>query len=89
MNPLGKYSQLVAAAVAIATIGAAIAMHGFGVADGFVDTLAGIAFGAIFGASASAAVTNGALGRDLRALHERLDSTGSPPADLTTMGPPA
>lgn len=84
MNPLGKYSQVVAAAVAIATIFAAIGMHGLGVADAFVDTLAGIAFGAIFGASASAAVTNGALGRDLKALHERFDSVGVAAADLSS-----
>lgn len=87
-SPFGEYSKLVASLVAIATIGAAIAMHGFSLGDSFIDSLALIAIGAIFGANASAAATNGALGRDLKALHERLDTVGLAPSDLSSREPP-
>ena len=77
-SPLGKYSQVVAAIVAVATIGAALVIHAMGGGDTFVDSLALIAIGAIFGASASTAATNGSLGRQLAALHARLDAAGVP-----------
>lgn len=82
-GPLGKYSQLIAAVVAVVTITTALAIHALGVASpafGFVDNLALIAFGAIFGANASSAATNGTIGRDLKALHARLDAAGTPGA---------
>jgi hypothetical protein len=78
-SPLGKYSQMVAAIVAIGVIGVDVGLRVAGVTpDGFMDNLAFAAFGAIFGASATTALTNGTVGRDLAALHARLDSLGVP-----------
>ena len=77
-SPLGKYSQLVAAVVAVGVIAVAAFLHATGAGDPFMDNLALIAFGAIFGASASSAVTNGTIGRDLKALHARLDAHQGP-----------
>jgi 4-hydroxybenzoate polyprenyltransferase len=80
-SPLGKYSQIVAAVVAILVIAAALFLHAFRVSvDPFIDNMALIAFGAIFGASASTAVTNGSIKRDVDALHKRIDAAGVPAA---------
>jgi hypothetical protein len=86
VSPLGRYASLVAAIVAIAIIAVDLALHVLGRSpDTFIDNLAFAAFGAIFGASASTAVTNGTLGRDVAALHARLDAA----AASTPSGPPA
>lgn len=82
-GPLGKYSQLVAALTAVGVILAAIAGRFVGVSDTFIDNMALIAMGAIFGASASTAITNGAFRRDLDAIHKRLDNDNAPPASRT------
>lgn len=76
MSPLGKYSQSVAAVVAILLIVSAIA-HRFvaGVGDEWLDGLAQVAIGAVFGASAATAVNGGAI----KAAHRRLDLVGAPP----------
>lgn len=68
-GPLGKYSQSVAALIAVVVIGAAIAMRFLRLSDPFVDNMALIALGAVFGAAASTAVNGSAL----EAAHRRLD----------------
>lgn len=85
-SPLGKYSQVVAAIVATLTIMAAVVLHGLGRGDGFVDNLALIAIGAVFGAGASTAITNGTVKRDLDALHKRLDTANLPASSASPQG---
>jgi hypothetical protein len=75
-GPLGKYSQLVAAVVAVGIIAAAIGGRFVGVVDPFVDNLALLAAGAVFGAAASTSVNGAAL----TAAHQRLDMLHAPPA---------
>lgn len=76
-SPLGKYAQIVAAAVSVSTIGAALISRPLGFADPFIDNVALIAVGAIFG---SFATVNGVRG-DIKAAHTRLDMVGAPAAD--------
>lgn len=85
-GPLGKYSQVVAALIAIGTIGTALIMHaaivilGLSVPEGrtaFVDNAALIALGAVFGAVAA---VNG-VKPSITAAHKRLDSIHAPPAE--------
>ena len=57
-GPLGKYSQVVAAILAVLIVGSAIVLHALNQADSFVDNIALIAVGAVFGAAASTAVSN-------------------------------
>lgn len=77
-SPLGKYAQLVAAIVVLATIGG----WGFAVLTGntaAADDLtqfATLAFGAVLG---SAAAING-WKRDQTAIQARLDALGAPPS---------
>lgn len=73
-SPLGKYSQPVAAIVAIMVIGTALGLRVAGIADTFVDNIALIALGAVFGASASTAVNSNAI----NAAHNRLDQIAAP-----------
>lgn len=68
-GPLGKYSQSVAALVAVVVIGAAIVTRFLGIDDPFIDNMALIALGAVFGAAASTAVNGSAL----EAVHRRVD----------------
>jgi hypothetical protein len=75
-GPLGKYSQSVAAVVAIGVIAAAIALRFMGISDPFIDNIALIAIGAVFGAAASTSVNGGAIA----AAHRRLDEIAAPPA---------
>ena len=84
-GPLGKYSQLVAAVVALAVIGSTIALRFLGQSDPFIDNMALLALGAVFGAAASTAVN----GDKIEAAHKRLDIIAAPPADaLEGGGPP-
>lgn len=84
-SPFGKYAQLVATITALAIVGFALVMHAIGQGDtAWVDNLAFIAVGAIFGAGASTAATNGSLGTKLTALHARLDAAGIPADGATT-----
>jgi len=53
-SPLGQYSEVVAALTAVAIILAAIGSRPFAFQDPFLDTIAGIALGAIFGSTATA-----------------------------------
>jgi hypothetical protein len=76
-GPLGKYSQQVAAVVAVGTIASAIALRFFNAPDPFIDNLALIAAGAVFGAAASTSVN----GNKIEAAHRRLDILSAPPAD--------
>ena len=76
-GPLGKYSQLVAAFVALGVITAAVVAHIIGQEDAFLDSMATLAFGAVFGAAASTAVN----GDKIEAAHRRLDIITAPPAD--------
>ena len=73
VSPLGKYSELAAAATSIAIVGAAIVAH-LGVvivADtAWLDTAAGIAIGVVLGQRQS---TNGA-GKIAEAAHGRIDT---------------
>lgn len=76
-SPLGKYAQIVAATVSVVSIGTALASRPLGFADSFIDNVALIAVGAIFG---SFATVNGIKG-DVRAAHKRLDMVGAPAAN--------
>lgn len=75
-GPLGRYSQIVASVVAVGSIGAAIVSRPMGFADPFIDNVALIATGAIFG---SFATVNG-LKPSVVAAHKRLDAVHAPPA---------
>jgi hypothetical protein len=79
-GPLGKYSQSVAATVAVSVIAAAILARFVGEADSFIDNMALIAMGAVFGAAASTAVN----GDKVEAAHRRLDIIAAPPAQAST-----
>lgn len=83
-GPLGRYSQAVAAILATLIIVTALALRvigaivGSGVASSpFVDNLALIAMGAVFGAAASTSVNGGKI----EAAHRRLDQISAPAAD--------
>lgn len=82
-GPLGKYSQIVAAVLASFIIISAVATRIIGaftgvlIATPFLDNLALIAMGAVFGAAASTAVNGNAI----QAAHRRLDEIAAPPAD--------
>jgi hypothetical protein len=82
-GPLGKYSQAVAAVLATIIIVAAIGVRIVGAFVGnipptpFLDNIALIAMGAVFGASAATAVNGNAI----QAAHRRLDEIAAPPAD--------
>jgi hypothetical protein len=84
-SPLGKYAQGIAALVSIMAIGGAIALHAVGQADPFVDSIALLAVGAIFGASAAVNGTKEPL-RVAQVLAEdaakRLDALGAAPTPL-------
>ena len=77
MSPLGKYSQFVAAIVAVIVILAHIGFTAF-LNDGRLENAFWVALGAVFGAGASTAITNGAMKRDLDSIHKQLDSLGVP-----------
>lgn len=78
MSPLGKYSQQVAAIVAVLVILAAVAARFFVGGDPWLEDLAMIAIGAVFGASAATAVNGGAI----KAAHRRLDLISAPPGQI-------
>jgi len=81
-GPLGKYSQTVAALMASFIIVAAVGVRIIGAFVGaipdvpFLDNLALIAMGAVFGAAASTAVN----GHTIEAAHRRLDTIAAPPS---------
>jgi hypothetical protein len=82
-GPLGKYSQAVAAVLSTVIICSAIAVRIIAAFTGtlpptpFLDNIALIAMGAVFGASAATAVNGNAI----QAAHRRLDEIAAPPAD--------
>lgn len=80
-SPLGKYAQLTAVLVVLATIGTWLATVVLGDPGASATLLpfATLAFGAVLG---SAATVNG-VKRDATALHQRLDAAGIPPAPTT------
>lgn len=80
-GPLGRYSESVAAVVALLVIAAAIAARFVGKSDNFLDSLALIAIGAVFGATAATHVNGGKI----EAAHRRLDIIAAPPADTLEM----
>lgn len=88
-GPLGKYSQIVAAVLATFIIVAAISVRIIAAFTGvllqtpFLDNLALIAMGAVFGAAASTSVN----GYKVEAAHRRLDLISAPPADLVEKHP--
>lgn len=88
-GPLGKYSQAVAALLATFIIIAAVATRiitqitGIPVESPFLDNLALIAMGAVFGAAASTSVN----GNKIEAAHRRLDLVSAPPADVLQSHP--
>lgn len=88
-GPLGKYSQTVAAVLATVIIVAAIAVRVVGAFVGgipptpFLDNLALIAMGAVFGAAASTAVN----GTKIESAHRRLDLIAAPPAGVLERHP--
>lgn len=69
-SPLGAYAETVAALIAIVTIAAAIASRPFGFQDAFLDSLAALALGAVFGSTATA---NGVKSGQL-AVESKLDT---------------
>jgi hypothetical protein len=87
ISPLGRYSDLTAAIVAVTLVLAAIAAH-LGLVQvtdyAWLDTAAGLAVGVVLGQRAS---TNGA-GKLALAAHARLDALHAPPANDGT-GPVA
>lgn len=88
-GPLGKYSQIVAAVLATVIILAAIATRiiaaftGVLIQTPFLDNLALIAMGAVFGAAASTSVN----GQKIEAAHRRLDLISAPPGDALQTHP--
>lgn len=72
-SPLGQYAETVAAGVAILTIVAALLSRPFNFTDPFLDVLAGIAMGAIFGSTATA---NGVKAGQTQII-EKLDSAAA------------
>lgn len=82
-GPLGKYSQAVAAVLATVIVITALILRVIAailateVSSPFVDNMALIALGAVFGASAATTVNGGAI----QAAHRRLDEISAPPAD--------
>lgn len=88
-GPLGKYSQAVAASLATFIIIAAVATRiitqftGVHIESPFLDNLALIAMGAVFGAAASTSVN----GNKIEAAHRRLDLVSAPPADALQTHP--
>lgn len=90
MSPLGKYSDVAAALVAVLLVVAAVVAHlGLLVvteADhAWLDTSAGIAIGVILGQRAT---TNGA-GKLANTANRRLDAIGAPPAHSLPPDPAA
>lgn len=80
-SPLGVYGELVAAGVAVLTIGAAVLSRPLDFPDPFLDVLAGIAMGAIFG---STAATNGwKVGQSV--IVEKLDNAARAVTDKATL----
>jgi multidrug efflux pump subunit AcrB len=79
---LGKYSQAVAAVLATFIVVASVALRIVGAITGvditslFIDNLALIAMGAVFGAAASTAVN----GKAIESAHRRLDQIHAPPS---------
>ena len=88
-GPLGKYSQMVAAGLATFIIVAAVTVRilaqftGVHIESPFLDNLALIAMGAVFGAAASTSVN----GNKIEAAHRRLDLVSAPPADALQAHP--
>lgn len=74
-SPLGAYATIVTALVAVGVIAAAVFAHLFlSHADSFVDSLALLGAGVIFG---SAAASNGTHA-EVKALHQRVDAIVGP-----------
>jgi hypothetical protein len=103
VSPLGRYSAIVAALVAVGLIAAAIVYRMvYREGDQWLDGAALIAIGAVFaapvglavgarqGESAAAAKING-LGAQVAAANIRLDAAGAPPASVAAaqLGVPA
>jgi hypothetical protein len=65
----------VAAIVALLVIAAAVVLRFLDLSDPFVDNMALIALGAVFGAAASTSVN----GQAIEAAHRRLDMIAAPP----------
>lgn len=82
-GPLGKYSQAVAAVLASIIVLASVGLRVYGAVVGanisspFLDNIALMALGAVFGASAATSVNGGKI----EAAHRRLDQIAAPPAD--------
>lgn len=84
-SPLGKYTELAATIIAIMVIASTIASHLLQLAGTqFIDDLALLAMGAIFGAKSAA---NGYAGAAM-AANLRLDAIGAPSAGSAVATPP-
>lgn len=85
INPLGKYTEAVTAGISVFVIVAAVALHALKINDTFVDNVALIAVGVLFGGRA---VANGAaeavrepfqeVKTEVDAAHRRLDAIDAP-----------
>lgn len=101
-SPLGRFADFVTAGASIAAIGAALIAHlalVFGVAsttDAFLDSLAVLAFGVLYGTSRGVSAGRDSAAAELAeranlntklalAAHERLDKTGAPPSSATAL----
>lgn len=89
-TPFGKYAEMLTTVVGFGVIVAAITLHTFSFPflqkdSGFIDNLAWMAAGAMFGVRAAA---NG-YAAQVSAAHARLDSIGAPAAgDCVTVPEP-
>ena len=82
ITPFGKYADILTTVVALGVIVAAITIHLFNVTflqadSAFIDNMAWLAAGAMFGTRAAA---NGYAGQVV-AAHKRLDMIGAPSAN--------
>lgn len=81
-TPLGKYTEIAAFFIAVISIAFAIWSHVFqpNVSVPFVDSVALVSVGAIFGVRAA----NNGYAAQANAAHKRLDKIGAPPANSET-----
>lgn len=85
-SPFGAWGPVVAAFAAVATLGAAIAVHlvnivrtGSGTGDAFLDNAALLVLGVVLGVGAIGGTASRAL-VEADAAHKRLDAQGAPPS---------
>lgn len=68
-SPLGAYSEIVASVIAVVIVASAIFSRVYGFQDAFLDSLAALALGAVFGSTA----TSNGMKAGQRVLEAKLD----------------